>query len=64
MDYPGTSFWVESPNHARRPGGITMVVIHTTQGPAMDESGSVNKFLGTRGSIHYIVNRHPLCQRR
>lgn len=36
---------------------MTTIVIHTTQGPSTDESGSVNKFLIDGGaSIHYIVN--------
>lgn len=57
MDYPGTQFWVASPNAVDRPRAVTSIIIHTTQGPATDESASVNKFISTSASIHYIVNR-------
>ena len=58
MDYPGARYWVPSPNHSpRRPEDIRSVVIHTTQGPARDESGTVNKMRNTSAGIHYVVNR-------
>lgn len=57
-DYPMTTYWVPATNSRRRdPTTINSVVIHTTQGPSVDESGCVNKMLSTDASIHYIVNR-------
>jgi N-acetyl-anhydromuramyl-L-alanine amidase AmpD len=60
MDYPGTLYWIPSPNHRPRDGSVLYVVIHTTQGPAVSEGPAVNKFIAGNGdgaSIHYIVNR-------
>ncbi|MDX1606549.1 MAG: peptidoglycan recognition family protein, partial [Candidatus Competibacterales bacterium] len=58
MGYPGTNFWIASPNHIPRPQPIQSVIIHTTQGPSRDEGGAINKFMRRdNGSIHYIVNR-------
>jgi N-acetyl-anhydromuramyl-L-alanine amidase AmpD len=60
MDYPGTRYWIPSPNFRPREGAIQFVVVHCTLGPAVNEGPAVNKFLAGGGdgpSIHYIVNR-------
>jgi N-acetyl-anhydromuramyl-L-alanine amidase AmpD len=59
-DYPGTSYFIESPNFQVSPGGsrnINQIVIHITGGHSISESSAINQFLKKAQSAHYIVNR-------